>query len=366
MTHDSGNVHQRSVKHKVGFGFVFSLVLLFATLSFVPLIDTNRWWVRILDFPRLQEAVALLILALPVMLYFRYFRNMAALAMILIFSALAYHGFVLFPYFQSGKDFPVAECRPGSTMSVMIANVKMRNDPDGRLLDLVRQVEPDLFLAMETNEKWNEALSPLEETMPHSVSHVSDSSFGIHLFSRLSLESPKIRFLAGQDTPQIVTGVRLASGETVDFLGVHPRPPTPRQSNTTLGRDAVLFKAALLLRESERTGIVAGDFNATPWESAVKRMRQIGYLEEPRRGHGYLPTFSANSVWMSWPLDHIFHEPGFATLSLERLPSFGSDHYPFLGKFCRISGHDARPPPQTDRELIKEAKRAIEAAKNSG
>lgn len=264
MTQDSGKAHQGRVKHKVGFGLVFLIVLLVATLSFIPLLDSNRWWVRLLDFPRLQGAVALLILAVPVVLYFRYFRKMAGLALILIGSALSHHGFVLFPYFQSGQAFPAAECLPGSTMSVMIANVKMRSTPDGRLLDLVREVQPDLFLAMETNEKWNEALAPLEETMPHTVSHVSDSTFGIHLFSRLPLESPDIRFLAGQDTPQVVTGVTLPSGETVDFLGVHPRPPIPSQSNTTLGRDAVLYKAALLLRESERAGIVAGDFNATP------------------------------------------------------------------------------------------------------
>ncbi|GGY65728.1 hypothetical protein GCM10007071_10620 [Marinobacter zhanjiangensis] len=251
-------------------------------------------------------------------------------------------------------------------MSVMIANVKMRSDPDGRLLDLVREVQPDLFLAMETNEKWNQALAPLEETMPHTVSHVSDSTFGIHLFSRLALESPEIRFLAGQDTPHVVTGVTLASGETVDFLGVHPRPPLPSQPGTTLGRDAVLYKAALLLRESERTGIVAGDFNATPWETAVKEMRQIGNLQEPRRGYGYLPTFNARSWWMSWPLDHIFHEAGFATLSLERLSAFGSDHYPFVGRLCRISGRGAMPAPQTERAIIREAEQAIEAAKDRG
>jgi len=168
------------------------------------------------------------------------------------------------------------------------------------------------------------------------------------------------------DTPQVVTGVTLASGETVDFLGVHPRPPLPSHSNTTLGRDAVLYKAAFLLREREGTGIVAGDFNATPWETAVKRMRQIANLHEPRRGYGYVSTFNANSWWMSWPLDHVFHEPGFATLSLERLSSFGSDHYPFLGRFCRIRGRGEMPAPQSETELIREAEQVIEAAKGRG
>lgn len=365
MTQDSENTPRGRAKHKVAFGLVFLIVLLLATLSFVPLIDSNRWWVRILDFPRLQEGIALLILAVPVIFYFRYFRKMAGLALSLIVGALGYHGLILLPYFPSGEDFSEAECPAGSDLSVMIANVKMRNGPDGRLIDLVHEVQPDLFLAMETNEKWNQALAPLEAAMPHTVSHVSDSSFGIHLFSRLPLESPEIRFLAGQDTPHVVTGITLASGGTVDFLGVHPRPPLPSQPGTTLGRDAVLYKAALLLRESERQGIVAGDFNATPWETAVKKMRHIGHLEEPRRGYGYVPTFNARSWWMSWPLDHIFHEAGFATVSLERLSAFGSDHYPFAGRLCLISGRGGMPVPETETELIKEAKQVIEAAKDS-
>lgn len=127
------------------------------------------------------------------------------LALILIVSGLGYHGFILFPYFQSGPDFPVAECPSGNAISIMIANVKMRSDPGGRLIDLVHEVQPDLFLAMETNEKWNAALAPLEETLPYTISHVSDSAFGIHLFSRLPLVSPQIRFLADQGTPQAVT-----------------------------------------------------------------------------------------------------------------------------------------------------------------
>ncbi len=365
MQHDPENVPHGRVKHKVGFGLIFLIVLLLAALSFIPLIDSNYWWIRVLNFPRLQEAIALLILAVPVGLYFRYFRKMAGLAMIFIVSALSYHSFVLFPYLPTGSDFPVAECSSGSDLSVMVANVKMHNDPDSRLLDLVQQVQPDLLLAMETNSKWDEALAPLGETMPHTISHISDSYFGIHLFSRLPLESPEIRFMAGQDTPQVVTGVTLDSGETIEFLGVHPRPPVPSQANTTIGRDAVLYQAAILLRERKGTGIVAGDLNATPWETAVKRMRRIGGLQDPRRGYGYVPTFSARSWWMSWPLDQIFHEAGFTTLSLEQLPHFGSDHYPFMGRFCRISG-GGEEEPQAGREFIRDVKQTIEAAKDSG
>ncbi|QCF26919.1 endonuclease/exonuclease/phosphatase family protein [Hydrocarboniclastica marina] len=350
------------MKRKMGFGVVLVMVVALAALSFMPMINTDRWWIRLLDFPRLQASVALVVLALPVLFYFRYFRRMAGLCLILIASALSYHAYVLFPYLPTGSDFPVADCPAGNAITVMVANVKMHNDPDGKLLDMVQDVQPDVLLAMETNAKWNEALAPLTKTMPHTVSHISGSYYGIHLFSRLPLVDPQIRFLAGQEIPQVVSGITLGNGEAVDFLGVHPRPPVPSRPDTTLARDAVLYKAGLLARERAGTAIVAGDFNATPWETAVERMRQLGNLQDPRRSYGFVPTFSAQSWWMSWPLDQIFHEPGFATVSLERLPSFGSDHYPFLGKFCRTAMGEDESVPQADEELIRKAKEVIAAA----
>ncbi|MCF6369891.1 hypothetical protein [Rhizobium halophilum] len=37
---------------------VFVLLLALATASLLPLIETNIWWIRYLDFPRVQLAIA--------------------------------------------------------------------------------------------------------------------------------------------------------------------------------------------------------------------------------------------------------------------------------------------------------------------
>ena len=363
MPHDSIKTPRGRQWHKNAFRVIFLLVLLITVTSFLPAIDSDRWWIRVLDFPRLQQVIALLILTIPVILYFRYFQLLAGSALIMIIATLSYHFITLYPYLPTKSDFDVADCPAGNELSIMVANVKMRSDPDGSLLKLVRTVQPDILLAMETHETWNEALAPLEKMMPHTIAHISDSTYGIHLFSKLLLDSPAIRFLAGQDTPQIVTGVTLRNGETVDFLGIHPRPPKPTHDTTTSGRDAVLYEAAFLLRDSERTGIVAGDFNATPWERTVEQMREIGQLEDPRRHYGYVATFSARSWWMSWPLDQIFHEAGFVTISLERLSNIGSDHYPFVARLCYMGDSSNDPLPPADPELIRQAKQAIKAAR---
>ena len=93
-------------------------------------------------------------------------------------------------------------------------------------------------------------------------------------------------------------------------------------------------------------------------------MRRIGGLIDPRRGFGYVATYSATSWWRSWPLDHVFHEAGFATIGLKRLDDVGSDHYPYLARLCRADGMGERPPALHDDDL-EEARTAIAQATDS-
>lgn len=319
-----------------------ALAVILILVSFFPLIETNWWVVRLADFPRLQFFMALVAVGTLLLLFRKRAPWATAVLIAGVLAAIVANAIALWPYRPNGADF-VSQCPADRQLSVLVANVLLGNRNAGPLLEMVRREEPDLFLAMETDEWWDQALSPLAETMPHRMQSITGSYYGIHFFSRLPLVAPEILNLATPQTPAVYSGVTMRSGETIDFIGLHPRPPQPFQS--TLGRDAQLYAAALLVRDGEKPAVVAGDLNATPWETAVERMRRIGALADPRRGYGYVPTFSATSWWQSWPLDHVFHEAGFATMSLSRLGFFGSDHYPYLVRLCRIAdaGDDTLP-----------------------
>ncbi len=345
----------------VAFHFLAAIALAFVAASFLPLIDTYAWWVRMTDFPRLQFGVALVVLAVLLLPFVRLFPKRTATLLLLMGAAVAFHAYVLWPYLPTGTAYRASGCASERSLSVLVANVHLKNEPDGELVRMVRRRRPDLLLTMEIDAGWDRALNVLEDELPYPIQRITGTAFGIHLQSRLPLVSPEIRHLAGQNTPQIVTGVRLRSGEIIQFLGIHPRPPLPSQS--ALGRDAVLMNAALIARASERSTVLAGDLNATPWEDAVERMQIVAGLVDPREGYGYVPTYDALSWWMAWPLDQVFYQPGFATVSLERLDNFGSDHYAYLVRLCRVPSGQSPAPPAPDPEAVETAEQIMALAR---
>lgn len=317
-----------------------ALALIVLAASLLPMPGSEMWLVRIADFPRLQMLAASVVVAVFLVLLARGGVLLRLVLPAALLAVAGFHAATLWPYRPGGASF-VEDCPPEQRLRVMVANVLLGNRQAAPLLELVWREKPDLLLVMETDAWWHEALAPLEEEMPRRIFEITGSWYGLELFSRLELVDPEIIRLAGRDTPAVETGVVLRSGEEVGFLGLHPHPPRP--FDPALGRDAQLYAAGLLVRDAERPTVVAGDLNATPWEEAVARMRRVGGLVDPRRGYGYAATYSARSWWRYWPLDHVLHERGFATIRLSRLGPIGSDHYPFMAGLCRLEEGGEQP-----------------------
>ncbi|WP_237479344.1 endonuclease/exonuclease/phosphatase family protein [Lichenibacterium dinghuense] len=337
------------------------------TASLLPFVDTRWWLVRLLDFPHLQFGIVTLALLLLLPCFSRHRpRAVLALAAAAV-VALGADALVLWPYRPSAHLATASDACPADRrLAVMISNVLLTNRQSQTLLDEVRAERPDLFLAMEVDDWWDRTLQPLSADMPYGATKVTGSYYGMRLFSRLPLSDTDVRFLAGRDTPSIVTTVKLRDGEDATFLGIHPRPPLVGQS--ALPRDAELYAAAQILRGHEGPAVMAGDLNATPWEDAVQRTRRIAGRVSPRQGHGYVYSFDAKSWWAKWPFDQIDYKPGFTALSLDRLAPIGSDHYPYVVRLCRdpfVTAPAAVPEGEDDRERVDEADRAARAAAGS-
>jgi len=325
--------------------------------SFAPLLRSDVWWVRMTDFPRLQYLLALVAVGALLAVLPRAkrrgpgrggWRRSAWGALVLaMLGAGAYDAWTLAPYF-TGRPGPDRACRDDDGFSVMVANVQLGNRQADRLSRIVRDAKPDILLALETDEWWHRQLTSLTDEMPYTEKRLTGSYFGIHLLSRLPLARSETVLPVEQDAPAISAVVRLASGREVRFLGLHPRPPHPGQSS--VGRDAQLVWAARQAVAAEMPVVVAGDFNWVPWETTLELMQRVGQLVDPRQLYGYVASFDAKSRLMRWPLDQILHGPGLDVLSFERLPAFGSDHFPILARLCVREGQQT-PPPLRDGDL---------------
>ena len=75
--------------------------------------------------------------------------------------------------------------------------------------------------------------------------------------------------------------------------------------------------------------ILVGDFNSTPWSFARRREETALGLERRTR---ILPTYPANGPFgvALLPIDHVYAGPGWGTVSINRGPRLGSDHYPIV------------------------------------
>lgn len=298
--------------------------------AILPHVPSDYWLVRMADFPRLQFLLAALLVAVAAAWLGRRAAGLRLAALAAVVVAVV-HGATLWPWI--GGRGPVGTCPDGADrLRVLVANVRMTNDPDRRLAEIVRQAEPDLFLALETNAEWVAALAPLTTLLPHVVDQPAGDYYGLMLMSRLPLRDPRVVHPGDIGTPSIVAQLDLPSGQSVTFQGLHPRPPHPGQS--AAARDAQILDAATALAQAGEF-VLAGDLNATPWETTIRKAAGIAGWQHPRRSFGYAATYSARSWWRSWPLDYVLPSAGWTATALEVLPAFGSDHYPLLADLCR-------------------------------
>jgi endonuclease/exonuclease/phosphatase (EEP) superfamily protein YafD len=341
------------------------VLLILATAA--PFVRSEEWWVRALGFPRLEIAILLALVLVAFLFVYRPARTVDNIFLLALTASLGYQVYRIAPYTPLWTPEVVnsASCNESSRIRLLTANVLMDNRRAGDFLSLVWTHEPDLILAVETDQWWDERLSVLDGDYPFAVKHPRDNTYGLHLFSKLELGAPEVRFLIEDYVPSVRTGVRLRSGDWIDFYGVHPRPPKPQQD--TEERDAEILIVAKEVKANERPAIVAGDLNDVAWSHTTRLFQRISGTLDPRIGRGRFSTYHAEYPIFRWPLDHVFHEESFKLGEMKLLAFFGSDHFPVLAELCFEPEAKLRQEaPQAGPEAREEAQGTIQEGRNDG
>jgi endonuclease/exonuclease/phosphatase (EEP) superfamily protein YafD len=340
-------------------------IALVATL--MPLLRNTAWWIRVCDFPRLQ-IVCGLVLALVAELLLAGLRGTTAegVFQVLLASAAIYQLARIVPYTPLVRKQVADSTRshdPRGEFSLAVMNVLQYNRKGALALATMQAADPDVIMAVETDEWWHEQLRPLEKTHPYTCHEPLDNTYGLLFFSRLPLKSCQIKYLLDDDIPSLHTHVQLPDSQTwVRLYGLHPKPPAPKESKTSTRRDAELLLVGKEVDRRDEPTIVFGDMNDVAWSHTSELFRRVSGLLDPRVGRGLMPTFHADYSLLRWPLDHVFVSPHFQVVDMRRLPHVGSDHFPIFVRLSYEPRHKAAQEEnaeQADEDDLAEADEKI-------
>jgi endonuclease/exonuclease/phosphatase (EEP) superfamily protein YafD len=316
-------------------GFTALIVL----MTVAPLSRSSRWWIRGLDFPRLQIAAAGLLLLVAQLAFLDLSDFPEQLMPVATAACLLYQAWWILPYLRPYPNEVRLTPAPADNDRVRIlsSNVLMTNRNADALIALVRQHQPDILVTLETDAWWQSRLDVLEGEYPHTIKCPLENTYGMHVYSRLPLKDAETQFLVQPDVPSMHAMAILRSGQPVRMHFLHPAPPSPTENDESTERDAELLVVAKSVVKVPGPVIVAGDLNDVGWSATTRLFRKISGLLDPRVGRGMFNTFHAGHWFIRWPLDHLFHSRHFTLSFMQRLASVGSDHFPVLVELV----HDA-------------------------
>lgn len=328
---------------------------LVVAVTLLPFWDTNRWWVRAMDFPRVQIAATAIILTAIALFTFG---GAARVVFVLtLLACTAWHVWRVLPYTVIASQEMRLAKDDGTAIHLMSSNVLMENTEYDRVARALLQENPDVVLLMETDQAWVDALEPVLAGYPTVLRQPQDNHYGMVFATRLPVDQARIIFLTQSDTPSILAQLRDAQGRPFRFVGLHPRPPVPGED--TEERDAQILYAARFAASSGIPVVTMGDFNDVAWSPTSKQFKHVGRYLDPRIGRGFFASFDASRWWLRLPIDQLYVTPDVAVVGIGRLGPVGSDHFP-MSATVRLDSDLAAtlnntPPEVTEAEAERVA-----------
>ncbi len=312
---------------------VVALVALLVVCTLGSLSRSKVWWVRMLDFPRLQLFVCGIALAAGAAVVLDQSTPVAWLAIGVAVACAVYQAWWIWPFTPLHRPQVPRAARsasPGRRLRVLVSNVLTPNRNADALLRLVRENDPEVVVTLESDVWWQQRLDTLAVDYPHSLKCPLDNLYGMHLYSKLAISQGQIRYVVQDDVPSMHLLVTLDGGDVVELHCLHPAPPAPGENETSAPRDAELVIVGREAAKSPWPAVVLGDLNDVAWSRTTRQFRKVSRLLDPRIGRGLYNTFHAGHWFLRWPLDHLFHSDHFELVAMRRLPTIGSDHFPIL------------------------------------
>ena len=338
--------------------YILSVICIIASL--LPFVRNQHWIFRVWEFGRIQLMIIQLTLIILGLLLIDNKNNTFWITIIINTALLINHAIILVPYTIIYRKKPSRKIDKDSiSISIISVNVYQFNNEYQKLITLIKEVQPDIILTMESNQDWDNALIQIEKDYPNFNKVPLENTYGIHFYTRLQVKSVKVNYFIADDLPSIEASLLTNDGISFTFFGVHPPPPSPTEEDTSKERDGELLAVGKRVKETKGPVIVVGDFNNVAWARSSILFRKTSELIDPRIGRGFISTFHANYRLLRFPIDLFFHSTDIFVEDFKTLRTIGSDHLPlfcsfFMNKDVDIQEEKVEYLNEEERQKVEE------------
>ncbi|ADU13878.1 endonuclease/exonuclease/phosphatase family protein [Asticcacaulis excentricus] len=185
--------------------------------------------------------------------------------------------------------------------------------------------DPDILSIQEFNKK---DLGPLLASQPRAY-FVSETRDDVVILSRFPLSEDKLDKVGSR---RLVSATANLPSGAVRVFGAHA--PTLRDIDLLTQRNSYLARLPELIARSDKPQLVMGDFNATPWEPLVARLKsKAGLHEAPRLVPLSTRMAVRRQLDVGSPIDHIMASHTVHLRHCRTGPVMASDHRPLICEF---------------------------------
>jgi endonuclease/exonuclease/phosphatase (EEP) superfamily protein YafD len=255
-------------------------------------------------------------------------RLLAVLAAAVVVAHVAW---VVPPLFRTADTPAGAATAP--RIRLVAANVRFDNRQFDAMLDELASLDADVLVLSEVTPEWWQQIVDhgLVRTHPHVVREPEWGAAGMAILSKRELLDPEVVRLDDRSVPSATIRV---GGRSVRVLGVHTIAPNFAFQKNRAQQQVV----SDIIDDAPRPRVVAGDFNATPYNRWYDDLLRLGLTEvHEALGEPFATTWPNGR--MPLPpvrIDHVFVDDAVAPLSVRQGTGTGSDHRPVITELAVV------------------------------
>ena len=228
----------------------------------------------------------------------------------------------------------VAEPAGTERLEIVHLNTQSGNPAREEIVDFVRRSGADLVFLAEVTPALLELLAEVEGPLRVVAGTPPSTPIGIVALARDDAVTGRLTNLGVSEVPAVLVETELA-GEPLQVLGFHTSSPGVERRSAD--RNDQLAAAGALVSDRSTPMVLVGDFNATPWTPAFRRLLDTG-LVDAQRGRGVDGSWPAGWGPFQIPIDHVLHTPDLTSTSYAYEESVGSDHESLRVAIARREG----------------------------